>query len=129
MASLNKVILIGNLGRDPKVRYMANEEAICNFSLATTDNWKDKQGQKQAYTELHHIVLYRHLAEVAGKYLRKGNMVYVEGRIQTRTWQDKNTGQARSLTEIVVDHMQLFNNRSNHQMPRDEISTNDEKFN
>lgn len=112
MASLNKVILIGNLGRDPEVRYMPNGEAVCNFSIATTDSWKDKQGQKQERTEWHNIVMYRRLAEIAGEYLRKGSAVYVEGRIQTRKWQDKNTGQDRYTTEIIADQMQMLGSRS-----------------
>lgn len=112
MASLNKVILIGNLGRDPEVRYMPNGEAVCNFSIATTDNWKDKQGQKQERTEWHNIVMYRRLAEIAGEYLKKGSSVYLEGRIQTRKWQDKNTGQDRYTTEIIADQMQMLGGRA-----------------
>jgi single-strand DNA-binding protein len=112
MASLNKVILIGNLGRDPEVRYMPNGEAVCNFSIATSENWKDKQGQRQEKTEWHNIVLYRRLAEVAGEYLRKGSSVYLEGRIQTRKWQDKNTGQDRYTTEIIADQMQMLSSRN-----------------
>lgn len=112
MASLNKVILIGNLGRDPEVRYMPNGEAVCNFSIATTDSWKDKQGQKQERTEWHNIVMYRRLAEIAGEYIRKGSSVYLEGRIQTRKWQDKNTGQDRYTTEIIADQMQMLGSRS-----------------
>lgn len=112
MASLNKVILIGNLGRDPEVRYMPNGEAVCNFSIATSDSWKDKQGQKQERTEWHNIVMYRRLAEIAGEYLKKGSSVYLEGRIQTRKWQDKNTGQDRYTTEIVADQMQMLGGKS-----------------
>lgn len=111
MASLNKVMLIGNLGRDPEVRYMPNGEAVCNFSIATTDRWTDKQGQKQERTEWHNIVIYGRLAEIAGEYLRKGSLVYLEGRIQTRKWQDKNTGQDRYTTEIIVDQMQMLGAR------------------
>lgn len=112
MSSLNKVMLIGNLGRDPEVRYMPNGEAVCNFSIATTDTWKDKQGQKQDRTEWHNIVMYRRLAEIAGEYLRKGSAVYVEGRIQTRKWQDKNTGQDRYMTEVIADQMQMLGSRT-----------------
>jgi single-strand DNA-binding protein len=112
MASLNKVILIGNLGRDPEVRYLPNGEAVCNFSIATTDTWKDKQGQKQERTEWHNIVMYRRLAEIAGEYLRKGSAVYLEGRIQTRKWQDKNTGQDRYTTEIIAEEMKMLGSRS-----------------
>jgi single-strand DNA-binding protein len=111
MASLNKVILIGNLGKDPEVRYMPDGQAVCNFSIATTENWKDKQGQRQEKTEWHNIVIYRRLAEIAGEYLRKGSSVYLEGRIQTRKWQDKTTGVDRYTTEIIVDQMQMLGSR------------------
>ena len=107
MASVNKVILVGNLGRDPEVRYMPNGEAVCNFSIATTDNWKDKNGQKQERTEWHNIVMYRKLAEIAGEYLKKGRPVYIEGRLQTRKWQTKE-GQDRYTTEIVAEQMQML---------------------
>jgi len=107
MASVNKVILVGNLGRDPEVRYMPNGEAVCNFSIATTDSWKDKSGQKQEKTEWHNIVMYRRLAEIAGEYLKKGRPVYIEGRLQTRKWQTKE-GQDRYTTEIVADQMQML---------------------
>jgi single-strand DNA-binding protein len=117
MASLNKVILIGNLGRDPEVRYLPNGEAVCNFSIATTDTWKDKQGQKQERTEWHNIVMYRRLAEIAGEYLRKGSSVYLEGRIQTRKWQDKNTGQDRYTTEIIAEEMKMLGSRSGGGVP------------
>lgn len=110
MASVNKVILVGNLGRDPEVRYMPNGEAVCNFSIATTDNWKDKSGAKQERTEWHNIVMYRKLAEIAGEYLKKGRPVYVEGRLQTRKWQTKE-GQDRYTTEIIADQMQMLGGR------------------
>jgi single-strand DNA-binding protein len=112
MASLNKVLLIGNLGRDPETRYMPSGGAVCNFSIATTDSWKDKQtGQKQEKTEWHNIVMYGKLAEIAQQYLKKGSPVYVEGRLQTRKWQDKNTGADRYSTEIVADQMQMLGGR------------------
>ena len=110
MASVNKVILVGNLGRDPEVRFMPNGEAVCNFSIATTDSWRDKNGQKQERTEWHNIVMYRKLAEIAGEYLKKGRPVYVEGRLQTRKWQTKE-GQDRYTTEIVADQMQMLGGR------------------
>ena len=110
MASVNKVILVGNLGRDPEVRYMPNGEAVCNFSIATTDSWKDKAGAKQERTEWHNIVMYRKLAEIAGEYLKKGRPVYVEGRLQTRKWQTKE-GQDRYTTEIIADQMQMLGGR------------------
>lgn len=109
MASVNKVILVGNLGRDPEMRYMPNGEAVCNFSIATTDNWKDKNGQKQEKTEWHNIVMYRRLAEIAGEYLKKGRPVYVEGRLQTRKWE--KDGVTRYSTEIIADQMQMLGGR------------------
>lgn len=111
MASLNKVLLIGNLGRDPELRYMPNGEAVCNFSIATTESWKDKNGQKQEKTEWHNIVMYRKLAEAAGQYLKKGSQVYLEGRLQTRKWQDKQSGADRYTTEVVADQMQMLGGR------------------
>ncbi|GAA5785969.1 single-stranded DNA-binding protein [Chitiniphilus shinanonensis] len=111
MASLNKVLLIGNLGRDPEVRYLPSGGAVCNFSIATTERFKDKQGQQQEKTEWHNIVMYNRLAEIAGEYLKKGSSVYVEGRIQTRKWQDKQTGADRYTTEIVADQMQMLSGR------------------
>lgn len=107
MASLNKVMLIGALGRDPEVRYMPNGEAVANFSIATTESWKDKSGAKQEKTEWHNIVMYRKLAEIAGEYLKKGRPVYIEGRLQTRKWQTKE-GQDRYTTEIIADSMQML---------------------
>ncbi len=89
MASVNKVILVGNLGRDPEVRYMPNGDAVANFSIATTETWKDKNGMRQEKTEWHNIAMYRRLAEIAGEYLKKGSSVYIEGRLQTRKWQDE----------------------------------------
>ncbi|GHD65605.1 single-stranded DNA-binding protein [Jeongeupia chitinilytica] len=112
MASLNKVILIGNLGRDPEVRYLPNGDAVCNFSIATTENWKDKSGQKQEKTEWHNITMYRRLAEIASQYLKKGSSVYIEGKLQTRKWQDKQTGADRYTTEIIADQMQMLGGRS-----------------
>lgn len=113
MASVNKVILVGNLGKDPDLRFMPNGEAVCNFSIATTENWKDKNGQKQEKTEWHNIVIYRKLAEVAGEYLKKGRSVYIEGRLQTRKWQDKD-GNDRYTTEIVADSMQMLGGKDNN---------------
>ena len=111
MASVNKVILIGNLGRDPEVRYMPDGAAIANISVATTDVWKDKGGEKQERTEWHRIAFFGKLAEVAGEYLKKGSQVYVEGRLQTRKWQDKD-GQDRYTTEIVAERMQMLGSRA-----------------
>ena len=111
MASLNKVLLIGNLGRDPETRYMPSGGAVCNFSIATSERFTDKTGQKQERTEWHNIVMYGKLAEIAQQYLKKGSPVYVEGRLQTRKWQDKNTGADRYSTEIVADQMQMLGGR------------------
>lgn len=111
MASVNKVILIGSLGRDPEVRFMPNGEAVANFSMATSENWKDKSGQKQERTEWHNIVMYRKLAEIAGEYLKKGAPVYIEGRLQTRKWQTKE-GQDRYTTEIIADSMQMLGSKA-----------------
>lgn len=112
MASLNKVILIGNLGRDPEVRYMPNGEAVCNFSIATTDKWKDKNGQQQERTEWHNIVLYRKLAEIAGEYLKTGSQVYIEGRLHTHKWQDKTSGQDRYTTQVIAQEMKMLGGRT-----------------
>ena len=112
MASVNKVILVGNLGRDPEMRYMPSGDAIANFSIATTDTWKDKQGQKQERTEWHRISMFGKLAEIAGQYLKKGSQVYIEGRLQTQKWVDKETGEERQRTEIVADRMQMLGGRS-----------------
>ena len=105
--SLNKVILIGNLGRDPEVRYMPNGEAVCNFSIATSETWKDQHGQKQERTEWHAITLYRRLAEVAGQYLKKGSQVYIEGRIQSRKYTGKD-GIERTAYEIIGSEMKML---------------------
>jgi single-strand DNA-binding protein len=112
MASVNKVILVGNLGRDPEVRYSPDGAAICNLSVATTSQWKDKSsGERREETEWHRVVLYNRLAEVAGEYLKKGRQVYIEGRLKTRKWQDKDTGADRYSTEVVGDQMQMLGGR------------------
>ena len=105
MASVNKVILIGNLGRDPETRFMPDGGAVTNTSIATSETWKDKNGEKQEKTEWHRVAFFGKLAEIAGEYLKKGSQVYVEGRLQTRKWQDKD-GQDKYSTEIVADRMQ-----------------------
>lgn len=108
MASVNKVIIVGNLGRDPETRYMPNGEAVTNIAVATTESWKDKQtGEKKEQTEWHRITFYRKLAEVVGQYLKKGSSIYVEGRLQTRKWTDKD-GVERYTTEIISDSMQML---------------------
>ena len=111
MASVNKVILVGNLGADPETRYLPSGDPVTNLRLATTDSWKDKaSGEKKEATEWHRVVLFRRLAEVAGQYLKKGSQVYIEGRIRTRKWQDKD-GQERYTTEIVANEMKMLGSR------------------
>jgi single stranded DNA-binding protein (ssb) len=109
---VNKVIIVGNLGQDPEVRYMPNGNAVANFTVATSESWKDQQGQLQERTEWHRIVVYRRLAEIAGEYLRKGAKVYLEGRLQTREWVDQQSQQKRYTTEIIVNEMQMLDTRS-----------------
>jgi single-strand DNA-binding protein len=116
MASVNKVILVGNLGRDPETRYTTGGEAVTNVSIATTDTWKDKSGEKQERTEWHRVAFFGKLAEIAGEYLKKGSQVYVEGRLQTRKWQDKE-GQDKYTTEIIADRMQMLGSRSGSGAP------------
>ena len=111
MASVNKVILIGNLGRDPEVRYLPNGDAVANLNLATTEKWKDKAGEAQEQTEWHRIAFFGRQAEICGEYLRKGSSIYVEGRLQTRKWTDKE-GVERYTTEIRGDRMQMLGGRS-----------------
>jgi len=109
--SVNKVILIGRLGKDPETRYMTSGEAVTNCTLATSESWKDKSGEKQEKTEWHNLVFYRRLAEIAGEYLKKGSQIYVEGKLQTRKWQTKE-GQDRYTTEIVVNEMTMLGGKS-----------------
>ena len=109
---INKVILVGNLGQDPEVRYLPSGGAVTNVSLATAESWKDKQtGQPQERTEWHRIVFFNRLAEIAGEYLKKGSQVYIEGKLQTRKWQDQS-GQDRYTTEIVANEMQMLGGRA-----------------
>jgi single-strand DNA-binding protein len=110
MASVNKCIFIGNLGRDPEIRYMPSGDAVANFSIACTENFKDKSGEKQEKTEWVRIAMFGKLAEIAGEYLKKGSSVYVEGRMQTRKWTNKE-GQDQYTTEIVADRMQMLGGR------------------
>lgn len=108
---INKVIIVGNLGADPEVRYMPSGSAVTNITIATSDNWKDKEsGEKKERTEWHRVVFFNRLAEIAGEYLKKGAKVYVEGALRTRKWQDKN-GQDRYTTEIVASEMQMLDSR------------------
>lgn len=120
MASINKVIIIGNLGRDPEVRYTPSGSAVCNVSVATTRNWKNRDsGERQEETEWHRVVCYDRLAEIAGEYLKKGRPVYFEGRLKTRKWQDKD-GKDNYTTEIIADVMQLLGGREGGGGPGDE---------
>ncbi len=112
MASVNKVIIVGNLGKDPETRFLPDGKAVCGFSVATTDTWKDKAtGEKKEATEWHRISAFGRLAEICGEYLKKGSQVYIEGKLRTRKWQDKE-GQDRYTTEIVADAMQMLGSRS-----------------
>jgi single-strand DNA-binding protein len=119
MASVNKVIIVGNLGRDPETRYMPDGAALTNVSVATSYQWNDKtSGEKKEETEWHRVVFRQKLAEIAGEYLKKGSQVYIEGRLRTRKWQDKE-GHDRYTTEIVADTMQMLGSRSGSGEPRE----------
>lgn len=125
--SVNKVIIIGNLGRDPETRYSADGTAVTNINVATTENWKNKQGEKQEKTEWHRISMFGKVAEIAGQYLKKGSMAYFEGKLQTRKWQDKE-GVERYTTEIVADRMQMLGKKDepkNVQAPKGRIEDMD----
>ena len=111
---LNKVILIGRLGRDPETRFMPNGEAVCNFSVATSESWKDSNGQKQERTEWHNITMYRKLAEIAGQYLKKGSQAYLEGKIQSRKYQGKD-GIERTAYEIIANEMKMLGGGNSEQ--------------
>ena len=120
MASINKVILIGNLGADPESRYLPSGDAICNVRIATTETWKDKAtNEKKEATEWHRVAFFGKLAEIAGEYLKKGSQVYVEGSLRTRKWQDKETGQDRYTTEIRGDVMKMLGSRQGGGEPRE----------
>lgn len=115
MSSVNKVILVGRLGKDPETRYMTNGEAVTNFSLATDESWKDKAGEKQSRTEWHNCTAYRKLAEIISEYLKKGSLIYIEGKIQTRKWQTKE-GQDRYTTEIIVNEMTMLGGKQDQRI-------------
>lgn len=116
MASVNKAIILGNLGKDPETRYLPSGDAVCNFSVATTEKFKDKSGNQQEHTEWHRISLFGKQAEIAGEYLKKGSPVYIEGRIKTRKWQDKE-GVDKYSTEIVGDRLQLLGGKPREEQP------------
>ena len=121
MASVNKVIIVGNLGRDPETRYLPSGEAVTNISVATTETWKDKtSGEKKEATEWHRISAFGKLAEIMGEYLKKGSQVYIEGSLKTRKYQDKETGKDRYSTEIRADRMQMLGSRAGAGMPSDD---------
>src|SRR3954454_6948459 len=112
MASINKVIIVGNLDADPETKYLPSGDAVTNIRVATTDTWKDKtRGEKKEATEWHRIAFFGRLAEIAGEYLKKGSQVYIEGSLRTRKWQDKETGKDRYSTEIRADTMQMLGSR------------------
>lgn len=114
MAGINKVILLGNLGKDPEIRYLEGGTAVANFTLATSENYKDKTtGERKTITEWHNVVLWRGLAEITEKYLKKGNQVYIEGKLRTRQWQDKD-GNTRYTTEIVAENMQMIGRKDDN---------------
>lgn len=115
---VNKVILIGNLGKDPEVRYMPSGGAVANVTIATSESWKDKTtGEQQERTEWHNVVFYNRLAEIVGEYLKKGSQVYVEGSLRTRKWQDKNTGTDRYTTEVIANEMQMLGSKGGGSTP------------
>lgn len=123
MASVNKVILVGNLGKDPEVRYLPDGGAVVNLSIATSSSWKDKNtGEKREETEWHRVVMYNRLAEIAGEYCKKGRSVYIEGKLKTRKWRDKD-GQDKYTTEIVADQMQLLGGTANAGAQQQSAST------
>ena len=125
MASLNKVILIGNLGRDPETRYLPNGDAVTSISVATTETWKDKSGEKQEKTEWHRVSLFRRLGEIAGEYLKKGSQVYIEGRIEYREYE--KDGQKRYSTDIIASEMKMLGSRQGSGEPVDRESMSDDR--
>ena len=124
MAGVNKVILVGNLGKDPEVKYLDSGVAVANFSLATTENYKNKEGERVSQTEWHNVVLWRGLAEVAEKFLKKGSNIYIEGKIKTRKWEDKD-GNTRYSTEILGDNMTMLGSKLNSEDSSKQPLSND----
>lgn len=124
---VNKVIIVGNLGNDPEIRYMPNGNAVANLSVATSESWKDQQGQQQEKTEWHKVTMYRRLAEIAGEYLKKGSQIYLEGKLQTRKWQDQQ-GNDRYTTEIIADTMQMLGGRSGDNASGGGYTNNDQGY-
>jgi single-strand DNA-binding protein len=131
MAGVNKVTLVGNLGKDPETRFMPNGGAVSNITIATSESWKDKQtGEQKERTEWHNVVLYQRLAEIAGEYLRKGSKVYIEGSLQTSKWTDKETGQDRYKTEIKAKELQMLDSKpqGQQQAPQQQAPQNQGGF-
>ena len=128
MASLNKVMIIGNLGRDPEVKFTGTGQAVCSFSLATDESYKDKAGEKVERTEWHNVTLWGKLAEIAGEYLSKGKTCYIEGKLQTRKWQDKD-GNDRYTTDIVGERMQMLSAKGEHTTPKGASQHEEPPFN
>tara|TARA_B100000963_G_scaffold81101_1_gene68988 strand:- start:10904 stop:11314 length:411 start_codon:yes stop_codon:yes gene_type:complete len=124
MSGVNKVILLGNLGKDPEVRYLDSGVAVANFSLATTENYRNKQGERVSQTEWHNVVFWRGLAEVAEKYLKKGDSIYLEGKIRTRKWEDKE-GNTRYSTEVLADNMTMLGKKNSQDSASQELTTNE----
>lgn len=122
MPSINKVILVGNLGTDPTIRHLENGNCVANISLATAESWKDKSGEKQEKTEWHRVVFYKKLAEIVEKYLFKGSSVYVEGKLETRKWKDKS-GTEKYSTEIIANNMQMLSSKKEKEQPKDYSTT------
>lgn len=127
MAGVNKVILVGNLGKDPEIRHLENNVSVANFTLATTETYKDKSGQKQSQTEWHNVVLWRGLAEIAEKFLKKGNQVYIEGKLRTRSWNDKE-GNTRYTTEVVADNMTMLGGKRDNEERSSSYSSSEASF-
>jgi single-strand DNA-binding protein len=124
--SLNKVILMGNLGKDPETRTLESGAVMCRFSIATTETYKNsKSGERTSHTEWHNITLWRGLAEIADKYLHKGDKVLIEGKIRTRSWEDKESGQTRYSTEILADQMQMMGSNKKHENPKNTNEANE----
>ncbi len=127
MASINKAIIVGNLGNDPEIRYSSGGDAIANMNIATTDSWKDKEGRKQEKTEWHRVTMFGKLAEICGEYLKKGSQVYIEGKLQTRKWTDKSDIE-RYTTEIVADKMQMLGSNKRSESNKFDDSDDDVPF-
>lgn len=123
MAGINKVILIGNLGADPEIRYMPNNDPVANLSLATSERWKDKNGEQRESVEWHRVIAFRQLADIIGKYCKKGSKLYIEGKLKTRKWQDQN-GQDRYTTEIIADQMQMLDSKDDDNRGQNDYGSN-----